>query len=53
MLDYESAPESIIIKNKDDLKNKLQQGWDDIKLNEGSVKGIFFSFITWRYIFII
>ena len=34
MLNYESAPESIIIKNKEDLKNKLQQGVDDIKLNK-------------------
>ena len=34
MLDYESAPESIIIKDKEDLKSKLQQGIDDIKLNK-------------------
>ena len=26
--------ESIIIKDKEDLKNKLQQGLDDIKLNK-------------------
>ena len=34
MFDYESAPESIIIKDKEDLKSKLQQGIDDIKLNK-------------------
>lgn len=34
----EDILESIIIKNKEDLKNKLQQGLDDIKLN----KNIFF-----------
>ncbi len=30
----EDILESIIIKNKEDLKNKLQQGLDDIKLNK-------------------
>ena len=30
----ENKEESIIIKNKEDLKNKLQQGLDDIKLNK-------------------
>ena len=30
----EDILESIIIKDKEDLKNKLQQGLDDIKLNK-------------------
>ena len=30
----ENNLESIIIKDKKDLKNKLQQGLDDIKLNK-------------------
>jgi len=30
----EDILESIIIKNKEDLKNKLQHGLDDIKLNK-------------------
>lgn len=34
MFDYESSPESIIIKDNEDLKSKLQQGIDDIKLNK-------------------
>ena len=34
MLDYENAPESVIIRDKNDLKIKLQHGLDDIKLNK-------------------
>ena len=34
MLDYECAPESVIIRDKNDLKIKLQQWLDDIKLNK-------------------
>lgn len=34
MLDYECAPESLIIRDKNDLKIKLQHGLDDIKLNK-------------------
>ena len=34
MLKKDIIPESIIIKDKEDLKNKLQQGLDDIKLNK-------------------
>lgn len=34
MLNYESAPENVIIRDKNDLKSKLQQGLDDIKLNK-------------------
>ena len=30
----EDILESIIIKDKEDLKNKLQQGLDEIKLNK-------------------
>lgn len=30
----EDILESIIIKDKEDLKNKLQQGLEDIKLNK-------------------
>lgn len=30
----EDILESIMIKDKEDLKNKLQQGLDDIKLNK-------------------
>ena len=34
MFKKDIIPESIIIKDKEDLKNKLQQGLDDIKLNK-------------------
>ena len=34
MLNYEYTPESVIIRDKNDLKSKLQQGLDDIKLNK-------------------
>lgn len=34
MLDYECATESVIIRDKNDLKIKLQQGLDDIKLKK-------------------
>lgn len=34
MLDYECAPESVIVRDKNDLKIKLQQGLDDIKFNK-------------------
>lgn len=34
MLDYEYISDSVIIRDKNDLKNKLQQGLDDIKLNK-------------------
>lgn len=34
MLNYEYTPENVIIRNKNDLKSKLQQGLDDIKLNK-------------------
>ncbi len=34
MLDYEYIPDSVIIRDKNDLKNKLQQGLDDIKSNK-------------------
>ena len=34
MLKEDIILESIIIKDKEDLKNKLQQGLDDIKLNK-------------------
>ncbi len=34
MLDYDCAPESAIIRDKNDLKCKLQQGLDDIKSNK-------------------
>ena len=31
---YEYIPDSVIIRDKNDLKSKLQQGLDDIKLNK-------------------
>ena len=34
MLNYEYTPENVIIRDKNDLKSKLQQGLDDIKLNK-------------------
>ena len=34
MLDYENAPESVIIRDKNDLKSKLQQGLDNILSNK-------------------
>ena len=34
MLNYEYTPENVIIRDKNDLKSKLQQGFDDIKLNK-------------------
>ena len=34
MLNYEYTPESVIIRDKNDLKSKLQQGLDDIKSNK-------------------
>ena len=34
MLNYEYTPENIIIRDKNDLKSKLQQGLDDIKSNK-------------------
>ena len=34
MLNYEYSPENVIIRDKNDLKSKLQQGLDDIKLNK-------------------
>ena len=34
MLDYEYIPDSVIIRDKNDLKNKLQQGLVDIKSNK-------------------
>ena len=34
MLNYEYSPENVIIRDKNDLKSKLQKGLDDIKLNK-------------------
>jgi len=34
ILNYEYTPENVIIRDKNDLKSKLQQGLDDIKLNK-------------------
>ena len=34
MLNYEYTPENVIIRDKNDLKSKLQQGLDDIKSNK-------------------
>ena len=34
MLNYEYTPENVIIRDKNDLKSKLQKGLDDIKLNK-------------------
>ena len=34
MLNYEYSPENVIIRDKNDLKSKLQQGLDDIKSNK-------------------
>ena len=34
MLNYEYTPENVIIRDKNGLKSKLQQGLDDIKLNK-------------------
>ena len=34
MLDYEYTPESVIIRNRNDLKSNLQQGLDNIKSNK-------------------
>lgn len=34
MLNYEYSPENVIIRDKNDLKSKLQQGLDNIKLNK-------------------
>ena len=34
MLNYEYSQENVIIRDKNDLKSKLQQGLDDIKLNK-------------------
>ena len=34
ILNYEYTPENVIIRDKNDLKNKLQQGLDDIKSNK-------------------
>ena len=34
MLNYEYTPENVIIRDKNDLKSKLQQGLDDIKPNK-------------------
>jgi len=34
MLNYEYTPENVIIRDKNDLKSKLQQGLDNIKLNK-------------------
>lgn len=31
MLNYEYTPENIIIRDKNDMKSKLQQGLDDMK----------------------
>ena len=33
MLNYEYTPESVIIRDKNDLKSKLQQGLDNILSN--------------------
>jgi len=41
----EDILESIIIKDKEDLKNKLQQGLDDIKLNKTYSLGEVFNYI--------
>ena len=40
MLNYEYSPENVIIRDKNDLKSKLQQGLDDIKLNKLKYKEI-------------
>lgn len=34
MLNYEYTPENVIIRDKNYLKSKLQQGLDDIKSNK-------------------
>lgn len=34
MLNYEYTLENVIIRDKNDLKSKLQQGLDDIKSNK-------------------
>lgn len=34
MLNYEYTPENVIIRDKNDLKSKLQQGLDDMKSNK-------------------
>lgn len=34
MLNYEYTPENVIIRDKNDLKSKLQQGLGDIKSNK-------------------
>ncbi len=34
MLNYEYTPESVIIRDKNDLKSKLQQGLDNILSNK-------------------
>jgi len=41
----EDILESIIIKDKEDLKNKLQQGLDDIKLNKTDSLDEVFNYI--------
>lgn len=40
MLDYESAPESIIIKNKEDLKNKTSKKYDILMIIWGLSLGV-------------
>ena len=40
MLNYESAPESIIIKNKEDLKNKTSKKYDILMIVWGLSLGV-------------
>ena len=38
MLNYEYTPESVIIRDKNDLKSKLPQGLDNILSNKVKIK---------------